>query len=159
MTLDPNKIQILSIPSSIMWSIQLGSLRRYRLFNTHYLYHDKVFGHQARRFLMGIAASVLAPSILIYVSQFILDKFDGIGLLIASQVYSMSFFGITRILHAFLFSTCLCRYFYNDDEFKEMSSKSEFGDSNFNKFYYHFMPGFAYIFVFIGLVFIVSRFQ
>jgi len=144
--MDYNQVQIYTIPLTVMRGTQIASISRYRIFNHQYLYvHGNFFGHQARRFLVGLLMCILFPVLIMYFGSIILSPVnDGVNLLVVSSLYSMTLFSLTRLTHSILLSESSWSKFYSEWEANEILTKMHI-NRLYNRLHHHLMPGVCYL--------------
>jgi hypothetical protein len=135
----------------LFWASALAAITEFRAFDTAAFWRSDTSHRALWRFLVGLLIANVLPLgglWLLYSDNSVIPKGSGAGPVLGAALASLSVFCVPRFMHAFL-ATSLHSLFYSNNDWKEVVAEAKAKESD--SFWAHFVPGVAYILVFIAL--------
>ena len=116
-------------------------------------------GLAASRLAVGVLIANILPAVglwWLFASDSVLPLgASGGGAVLAAALASLSVFAIPRLLHAFIATGKVYAIFYTEAEWRQVVKAA--GAETSDSFWAHFIPGIAYIVVFVSVAWLVQR--
>ncbi|MDD5369035.1 MAG: hypothetical protein PHQ40_08120 [Anaerolineaceae bacterium] len=149
-----NGRQALVLLYALFWAAALNATGRYQPFDTSSMFIGE--SRAWKRFFASLIILNILPIGLLFLLYQMIPSETNWPSIIAAAVASLSVFGFHRILHAVVASEKYFCHFFTEIQVEEVRKRGEFKQPQ--TFWAHFLPGILYIFIPMGLAWLITLF-